>query len=139
MKNLKLNLLFAILLCFIMIGITKSSVSGDKWKLKNVTTSNIGGEDDLEFKLSFENTAELKSLGDEFSLTVKFTAGGRVIETKTISVNPPKISKGGTFQVTVEFAKPNNFMDFEEIAIKVDNQEFNGINITGIQKTFKVK
>ncbi len=139
MKNSKLNLLFAILLTFIMLGITNSSISGDKWKLKSVTASNLGGDDDLEFKLSLENTSELKSLGDEFSLTVKFSQGGRVFETKTITVNPPKISKDNTFNVKVVCAKPNNFVEFEEIAIKIDNQEFNGINITGIQKSFKIK
>lgn len=139
MKNSKLNLLFAILLTFIMLGITNSSISGDKWKVKNITVSNLGGEDDVGFKITLENTGELKSTGEEFPMTVKFFSGSRVFETKTITVNPPKISKGGNFHVWVDCVRPNNISEFDSVFLTVEDHDNNGISVKGIQKSFKIK
>jgi len=139
MKTTKISALSALLLAIFFLCFTGTTLSGDKWKVKNITVSNLGGDDDPEFKITLENAGELKSSGEEFPLTVKFFSGSRVFETKTITVNPPKISKGANFHVWVECVKPNNISEFDSVFLTVEDHDNNGINVKGIQKSFKIK
>lgn len=139
MKILNSKIISGLLLILLMFGITNSAFCGDKWKVKNITASHLGGDDDPEFKITLENTGEVKSSGEEFQITAKFFSGSRVFETKTITVKPPKIAKGGNFHVWVECAKPNNISEFDSVFLTIEDHEMNGISIKGIEKSFKIK